>query len=301
MRNVGLFLAFGAATATLATGATATGPEATAAYQPDGQWRLTTLSDGCSVTRDFVKGDERVTLSIKRIHPRSAVQFAVIGAPIIEGAGSLEAGFLPSESLQVFDRVAAASIGEREGVVFAGRLFNEPEEGSERLDEAEVTDFVIVDPRGVRTTLHTRAIDKAMSALDSCVSEKLQEFGLDLEEHAQLGSHVTLLDIGKIAEAMQRGYPREAIRKGWDGTVPLRLIIDGSGRVTHCHVTNFLTAKVLRDAACEVMIENARFQPAEDAEGNPATDFYFQQVRYLTAGGERPFSADAHGFAIRHD
>ena len=83
--------------------------------------------------------------------------------------------------------------------------------------------------------------------------------------------------------------------------MPLRLIIDGSGRVTHCHVTDFLTAKVLRDAACEVMTENARFEPARDAEGNPATDFYFQQVRYLTPGGQRPFSADAHGFAIRHD
>lgn len=114
------------------------GQESPDAYQPDGQWRLTALSDGCSVTCTcgFVKGDEHVTLSIKRIHPRSAVEFAVIGAPILGGSDSLEAGLHPSETLQVFDRVAAASIGERKGVVFAGRLFGEPQEGSERLDEA---------------------------------------------------------------------------------------------------------------------------------------------------------------------
>lgn len=229
------------------------------------------------------------------------VQFAVIGAPILEGSGSLQAGFLPSTSLQRFDRVAAASIGERKGVVFAGRLFAAPEEGGERLEESEVTDFAIVDPREVRTTLHTRAIDQAMSALDDCVTEKLQGFGLDLEEHSRLDKHVTLLDVGKLAEAMQRGYPNQAIRKGWDGTVPLRLIIDGNGRVAHCHVTNFLTAKALRDAACDAMIGNARFDPAKDADGNPATDFAFQQVRYVLGGRQRSFSVDAHGFAIDHD
>lgn len=291
----------GAAIVSLTAGAMAVESEAAEAYQPAGQWRLSTLADGCSVARDFVKGDERITLSIKRIHPRSAVQFAVIGAPILEGSGSLQAGFLPSTSLQRFDRVAAASIGERKGVVFAGRLFAAPEEGGERLEESEVTDFAIVDPREVRTTLHTRAIDQAMSALDDCVTEKLQGFGLDLEEHSRLDKHVTLLDVGKLAEAMQRGYPNQAIRKGWDGTVPLRLIIDGNGRVAHCHVTNFLTAKALRDAACDAMIENARFDPAKDADGNPATDFAFQQVRYVLGGRQRSFSADAHGFAIDHD
>ncbi|NNC51414.1 MAG: hypothetical protein HKO08_00050 [Erythrobacter sp.] len=285
----------------LASSAMAVEPDAPEAFQTDGQWRLSSLEDGCSVARDFVRGDERVTLSIKRIHPRSAVQFAVIGAPILEGSGSLEAGFLPSEKLHRFDRVAAASIGERDGVVFAGRLFPEPEEGEERLVASEVTDFVIVDPRGTKTTLHTRAIDQAISALDSCVTERLKDFGLDLEAHSKLDKHVTLLDVGKLAEAIQRGYPKEAVRKGWDGMVPLRLIIDGNGRVIHCHVTNFLTAKILRDAACDAMKEHARFDPAKDAEGNPATDFAFQQVRYLTAGGQRPFSADAHGFAIRHD
>lgn len=298
MRKVALSLLAGTA---LASSAAAVEPGAPEAFQTDGQWRLSTLEDGCSVARDFVRGDERVTLSIKRIHPRSAVQFAVVGAPIIEGSGSLEAGFLPSDNLHRFDRVASASIGEREGVVFAGRLFPKPEEGEERLEASEVTDFVIVDPRGTRTTLHTRAIDQAIAALDSCVTDRLKDFGLDLEAHSKLDKHVTLLDVGKLAEAIQRGYPKEAVRKGWDGMVPLRLIIDGNGRVVHCHVTNFLTAKVLRDAACDAMKEHARFDPAKDAEGNPATDFAFQQVRYLTAGGQRPFSADAHGFAIRHD
>lgn len=287
--------------ATLSTAVLATEPAPDAPYQPDGQWRLTKLADGCSVSRDFVKDEERVTLSIKRIHPGAAVQFAVIGAPILRGSGSLQAGFLPAETLTRFDRVAAASIGEREGVVFAGRLVPAAKEGEEKLDEADVTDFVVIDPRDRRTTLHTRAIDQAISALDDCAREKLLDFGLDLEAHSQLETHVVPKDVEKWAGAIQRSYPAEALRMGWGGTVPLRLIVDERGRVTHCHVTDFLTAEVLRDTACKGMIEHARFTPAIDAEGRPSTDFTFQSIRYTLAPGQRGFSADAHGFAIPHD
>ena len=270
-------------------------------FQPQEQWRLNELPDGCSVRRDFIRGEERVTFSIKRIHPRSAVQFAVIGSPISQDVETLEAGFLPSTNLQTFDRVAEAAIGERKGFVFAGPLFAKGKEGDKRPEGSDVTHFVIVDSHGEKITLHTRAIDQAIMALDACVTQKLRDFGLDLDAHSRLSKHVTVLGVGDLAKTMQRNYPKEALRNGWNGAVTLRLIINGQGQVTHCHVTNFLTAKVLRDAACKAMIQHARFEPAMDAQGNPATDFAFQQIRYVKAGGERPLSADAHGFAIRHD
>ncbi|EDL49877.1 energy transducer TonB [Erythrobacter sp. SD-21] len=186
-------------------------------------------------------------------------------------------------------------------MVFAGRLLPRTKDDIRRTRPDEVTDFIIVDPRGVTTTLHTRAIDKAVTALDACVTTKLLEFGFDLEAHSQLSKHVTPKDLAEWAPAIQRDYPREALRSNRQGTVPLRLIIDENGRVSHCHVTDFLTAKILRDTACESMIEHARYFPALDANGNPAKDFAFQSIRYAINFGERPFSADAHGFAIRHD
>ncbi len=268
-------------------------------YLPQGQWRLTTLADGCSIARDFERDGELVTFSIKRIHPRSAVQFAVIGAPILEGSGSLDAGFLPGAELQRFNRVASASIGDRDGVVFAGRLFARPPEGEERQEASEVTDFALVDPRGKRITLHTRAIDQAMNALDQCVTRKLLDFGLDMEAHDALTVHAKPDRISEWAKKIMRDYPATAVRNGHDGVVPMRLIVNEKGRVVHCHVTNFLTAKVLRDVACGSMIEHARYTPALDADGRPAKDFAFQSVRYALAGG--PMSVDAHGFKIYHD
>ena len=148
-------------------------------FQPVGQWRLNTLADGCSVSRDFLRDEQKVTLSIKRIHPGTAVQFAVIGAAISSSGGSLEAGFVPARELTTFDRVAQASIGERDGVVFAGSLLPREEYGQTPLDAQDVTDFVVTDAAGRTTVLHTRAIDKAVVALDNCVRAKLLEFGLD--------------------------------------------------------------------------------------------------------------------------
>lgn len=268
-------------------------------FQPDGQWRLSSLDDGCSVSRDFVRKDDRVTLSFKRIHPASDVQFAIIGGPLSQRSGSLKAGFSVERELTDYRRIATASIGDREGLVFAGPLF-----GSADWDESDdlakqTTDFVAIDPLETQITLRTRAIDKAVSALDQCVTDHLVRSGLDLEAHKTFETHATPKDIKDWAQKLQRDYPNDALRGGLQGPVPVRLIVDGSGRVTRCDVTNYLTALVLRQTACDLLVKHARFNPATGRDGQPVTDYYWTTVVYRMAG--RGFSADAHGFQIRHD
>lgn len=301
MRKLTNALCLGSTIIAFASAAAAQEGEMAEAFQPDGKWRLNTFADGCSVARDFTRGEERVTLSIKRIHPRSRVQYAVIGAPIMRGSGSLTAGFVPGKSLSEFRRVAAASIGDREGFVFAGALLPRTQDDTRRVLPEEVTDFIVIDPRGVKTTLHTRAIDKAVSALDACVEKKLETFGVDPQAHRKLSQHATPKDMAEWAPEIQRNYPREALRNGRGGEVLLRLIIDDTGRVTHCHSADFLTAEVLRDAACESMLEHARYNPARDADGNATTDYSFQSIRYSINFKQRHFTADAHGFALPDD
>ena len=266
------------------------------AFQPQGQWRLTTLADGCSVTRDFVRGEDKVTLSIKRIHPGAAVRFSIIGAPITRGSTSLKAGFMPSDSLPRFEQVGTARIGDRDGVVFAGPLLPRQANGA-YLASDQTTDFVVVDPRDVRTVLHTRAIDQAEAALDSCIFEKLRSFGVKLEDQQRIVRHTRPDNFADWAAKMQREYPAEALRTNTAGSVAMRLMIDEQGRVAHCHVGNFLAAEVLRTAACNAMIEHARYEPAIDEDGNPVVDVVMQEVRY-DINRSSAFSADAHGFKM---
>ncbi len=266
-------------------------------FQPTDRWHLTELADGCSLSRDFVKDAERVTLSIKRIHPGSPVQVAVIGGPL-RANGQIRAGFESFDQVE-YERVAAATIGERQGFVFSGDLFGSPSSSDEQADQAaRVRTFAVTDGAGETVRLQTRAMDKAVAALDACIVKQLQDAGLDWEGHGSFRTHAEPRDIAEWAQKLQRNYPSEAERSGLSGPVPVRLIVSKEGRVSRCDVTNYLTARVLRQTACDLLVEHARFTPATDAAGEPVTDFYWTRVVYQIRRG---ISADAHGFSIPHD
>lgn len=268
-------------------------------YQPEGQWRLTKLADGCSVNRDFLHGEDRITLGLKRIHPASDVQFAVIGGDFERGSATVQAGFIPGEEPRRFTRVASANLGEREGFVFAGPLFDDFRRSEQMERASAVTHFEFSDADRNTVVLGTRGIDQAVAALDRCVTDMLGTAGLNLEAHGGFLRHARPEGIAEWASELQRNYPRSAERGGLSGPVPVRLIVDDQGRVTRCDVTNYLTAKVLRDTACNLLVEHAKFTPALDAAGEPTTDFYTTRILYTLR--QSGFSAGAHGFLIRHD
>jgi len=62
-------------------------------------------------------------------------------------------------------------------------------------------------------------------------------------------------------------YPPEALRRGWQGTVAFRLDIDQRGRPSACHVTGTSGTPMLDEAACDLLMQRARFVPARDAQG----------------------------------
>jgi protein TonB len=63
-------------------------------------------------------------------------------------------------------------------------------------------------------------------------------------------------------------YPASALRAEQAGTVRFRLDVDPTGKVTACTVTGSSGVSVLDTTACNLLKRRARFNPAEDAEGN---------------------------------
>ena len=60
------------------TGAAAEDIEAVA-YAPQGEWRLNSVGDGCTLIRDFRSGDNRLKFTIQQVHPGSIMQFGIFG------------------------------------------------------------------------------------------------------------------------------------------------------------------------------------------------------------------------------
>ncbi|WP_114951392.1 energy transducer TonB [Sphingosinicella terrae] len=67
-------------------------------------------------------------------------------------------------------------------------------------------------------------------------------------------------------------YPRTALARNEQGRVSFELDVSSRGEVSYCVVTRSSGSSALDARTCEIMRERARFEPARDAEGNPAPD-----------------------------
>ncbi len=66
-------------------------------------------------------------------------------------------------------------------------------------------------------------------------------------------------------------YPASALRGNEQGTTGFRLTIGPNGRVTDCPVTSSSGSSALDQATCRILRSRARYTPARDSSGNPAS------------------------------
>lgn len=80
-------------------------------------------------------------------------------------------------------------------------------------------------------------------------------------------------------------YPKDALAAGTEGTVGFYLHIDGTGKPTQCGVEISSGNDSLDWAACENVMQRARFYPALDFNGDVIPSIYRNRVRWMTPGG----------------
>ena len=76
-------------------------------------------------------------------------------------------------------------------------------------------------------------------------------------------------------------YPAAAIRSEEQGTARFRLTVGADGRVTGCTITGSSGSSALDSATCRIMKQRARFTPARDGAGNPATDTVSNAIKWV--------------------
>jgi protein TonB len=72
-----------------------------------------------------------------------------------------------------------------------------------------------------------------------------------------------------LATVTHADYPREALRRGEEGTVKMRYDVNVEGRVENCVVVQSSGSPTLDHASCENVTRRARYIPATDANGKP--------------------------------
>lgn len=72
-------------------------------------------------------------------------------------------------------------------------------------------------------------------------------------------------------------YPPAALRSGDQGTTGFRLDVGPDGRVTNCSVTSSSGSSILDQTACRLLTRRARFNAAEDENGNKISSSFINR------------------------
>lgn len=83
-------------------------------------------------------------------------------------------------------------------------------------------------------------------------------------------------------------YPADAIRRGVEGNVRFRLVIDQRGNVESCTVTASSNDAALDAATCSIASIRGRFTPARDRQGHPVKDTVTSRVRWVLPSESPP-------------
>jgi protein TonB len=75
-------------------------------------------------------------------------------------------------------------------------------------------------------------------------------------------------------------YPRNALMRGWEGSLSYQLDVSPTGRVEGCRVTSSTGYDVLDQTACRQITRRARFRPATDQRGAEVSGTYRGSVTW---------------------
>lgn len=273
-----------------------------------GPWKLIRSGDGCTLKRDFTGREfDSVTLTVQRMLPGGWVHMGLFGDDIETSQVKPEIGFIPDGGLVEYQNYMAATVGDRPGFVIVGPAYpvafvesgeTQGRSAEERIAQYErsTTHFVVsgVTPKPI--ALATGAMEKPFEAIERCLAEKLAKLGITPEIQERTAQPVKPVDQMNWARKLQQAYPADALQQRREGSVPVRLVIDESGRVKDCLVTVQSVARSLREAACNGLVEHARFAAARGADGKALPSVYTTVVTYkLTPGME----VDSSGMLVR--
>ncbi|GMN02403.1 energy transducer TonB [Erythrobacter sp. MTPC3] len=144
---------------------------------------------------------------------------------------------------------------------------------------AKQVEYVSLTQRGTEIRLETGPLAEAFKVLNTCTQDMVTSWGLDLDQHLSAQEMPKWTNEKQVARRIARTYPSQALNRGEQAILRMRVIVDETGKVADCVIDDATTTERLESPACREM-RNARFNPAIGADGKPFKSFYATSITY---------------------
>lgn len=261
---------------------------------PSSKWNADYAEKKCRLARVFGEGDEQHVLFFEQGGPDNRFGFSVAGPELKRfnrpSKITIEFGSLgPSQDVRPM-------VGDLETVghalIYPGLgLTNEPRSDNEE-SETRILSSVLIDTdlageaesvtirQGKRSIVfETGNLAAPMKVLNHCSVDLVRAWGLDPEKHRDMLRMPIWQNQEAVTKRIVDRYPSRALRRGEQGVIRMRAIVDAGGNVTSCEMVEATRTSALESPACREM-RGARFDPALDAQGNPMPSYHLATIVY---------------------
>lgn len=264
--------------------------------KPNSKWNLDYSDDSCALKRQFGEEGKQAYLELRQFSPESSLQ-VVIGSDWKMTKGTFDFAFEPQEWRKDYSGMYAR-FGEVDGVILtADILLPTPDRefvpSNGEIDRQKLalkqeaykqtTAISIAGAFEKDFTLRTGSLGAPFEAMDKCLDELLNHWGIDADAHHALTRRAVPKDLKALAKRIQSKYPAQPLREGMPAILRVRLGIDETGKVTACRMQLQYAEPEFEKAACK-RLEQAPFNPALDKDGKPIASYWTTSIIYEVTG-----------------
>ena len=263
---------------------------------PSSPWQLDYAEERCRLARLFGEEENKTIFWIDQTGPSSTFSWLVAGGALdqLGSTRNLDAAFGPG--FAPFEVSSTHRSGD-ERRVFELDSFGKAVDGSGykrgveadgarthalSLDDGKNIEFVEFHRKDRVVRLQTGDLSKGFEALNKCAADLFAFWGVEPDIQSHVAQIAKPLNMQKVAQRVQRHYPRKAESRGEDAILTLKLLIDEEGSVEKCITIKKTKAENFDEYACEVFVEYARYEPARNEAGEAVKSLYSTNVVYQT-------------------
>ena len=244
--------------------------------RPISKWRVDFEDAQCVATRDFGTAATPITLALKRPPIGGELQLSVFTTRVRPGAlRQVDASISINDAEAV--RTTLLSYDPPTGIRRVYRL-NLTSGGADALEKS--SSLRLVAGKDLNQRFADPQIGPALKVLDACISDlrAAWNIGPNGTKISTLRAPASAGDFESLFTS--RDLPQAGIGLNYEAPVGFVLLIDETGRIADCTVTETSGGGALDAQSCAVPMRLAKFKPALGADGRPTRDFYSYRVNW---------------------
>lgn len=278
--------------------------------QPSSPWVVDYAENNCRLIRTFGDDKAQVKLAFESDAPDEASMMA-FGRPLETVSQAVTARFLPVGSRSFPGRVAQTSSGAVPAIVWREvAMLPEPDLTAlkQRHDEigahpglrppprdlakelalkadheafaAAATELSLQTGAHRTVVLETGSLGEPFKAFEKCSRDSLKDWGVDAGIEDKIVRPVWASS--RTGWIRSEDYPRGMVMRGMEAMLHVRLLVDESGRPTKCTAMSHFDISFDK-ISCDRIMERARFEPAELADGTKVPSYYVTGIAFRLA------------------